>query len=131
MKRAISVTRKFGGVPEDYYPLFSWFEETSTWLPEGRNYYIFRHHAEGIFVAERKFGYVITNQSGKEVPTRILCELHVKGELGWIPTAYEMMQFLPTNSWMGFRDRDLTLLLRTHSEDEQTISEKVTQLNLK
>lgn len=130
MNRAKNSARKFGGVMEDYLPLHAWFCETQEWV-DGKAHYAFRHHTQGIFEAEQKFGYVISNSHGKDIPTRILCEIHIKDELGFIPTALEVIQFLSVDKWMGYRDRDLTLLLRSESKDQSTIGERVTQTNLK
>lgn len=130
LMRAKQSVRKFGGDIDDYLPLHSWFCETQTWA-EGARHYVFRHHTQGIFEAEKKFGYAILNSHGKEIPTRILCEIHIKEELNFIPTAFELIQFLSIDKWMGFQNRELTLLLRSESENQATVGERVTELNLR
>jgi hypothetical protein len=51
-----------------------------------------RHHAEGIFLAEKLFGVAIINSDGKKVPVRYLGEQHVKEDLGRIPTAQDWLR---------------------------------------
>lgn len=46
-----------------------------------------RHHAEGIFLAEKLFG--IVNSNGNPVPVRYAGEQHVREDLGRIPTAQD------------------------------------------
>jgi hypothetical protein len=55
-----------------------------------------RHHAEGIFMAERIFGSTILNSDGKAVPVRYIGEQHVREDLGRIPSFQEGIQELPT-----------------------------------
>jgi hypothetical protein len=51
---ALSSTRRFGGVAEDYLALHSWFDESKLITADFRHRAL-RHHAEGIFMAERFF----------------------------------------------------------------------------
>jgi len=89
---SISSSRKFGGKWEDYIQLHSWFDETKSSYPDMRHRTL-RHHAEGIFWAEEKFGVVITNSDGKQVPVRAIGEQHVKEDIGWIPTIKTPAQY--------------------------------------
>jgi hypothetical protein len=51
---------------------------------------MFRHHSEGIFEMEQKFGASFTNSDGKVVYTRYVGEQHVKEDCyNYIPTARE------------------------------------------
>jgi hypothetical protein len=59
-----------------------------------------RHHAEGIFWAEEKFGVVITNSDGKQVPVRSIGEQHVKEDIGWIPTIKDYLDNMNVVGWM-------------------------------
>ena len=55
----------------------------------------FRHHSEGIFEAESKFGVYFTNSDGKVVYTRYCLESHVKEDCdGIIPSASDWMKIL-------------------------------------
>jgi len=55
LKHAQNSARKFGGKPEDYLPIHSWFDESKAFLADFRHRAL-RHHAEGIFLAEKLFG---------------------------------------------------------------------------
>ena len=89
LQHAKSSVRKFGGIVEDYIHIHEWFDETKSWLGHSRHR-IFRHHSEGIFECESKFGKSFTNSDGKIGYTRYVGEQHVKEDcFGYIPTAKE------------------------------------------
>lgn len=99
LHHALSSVKNHGGKPEDYLPLHNWFDETKKSLPDMRHRAM-RHHAEGIYWAEEKFGVYIVNADGKMVPTRVLGEQHVKEDLGWIPTMKDWLEQLTVKGWM-------------------------------
>ena len=47
---ALSSAKKWGGAPEDYLPIHSWFDESKAITADFRHRAL-RHHAEGIFMA--------------------------------------------------------------------------------
>ena len=59
-----------------------------------------RHHAEGIFLAERIFGVTIVNSDGERIPVRYVGEQHVKEDLGRIPTAQDWLSQINPQRWM-------------------------------
>ncbi len=79
--------------------LHQWFDEPKAFMPDVRHRAL-RHHAEGIFLAERIFGPVITNSQGRQVPTRFLGEQHVKEDLQRIPTVQDWLRCLTPEPWM-------------------------------
>ncbi len=97
---ALSSARLYGGVAEDYLPVHNWFDETKKLLADFRHRAL-RHHSEGIFMAEERFGITITNSEGKKVPTRLIAEQHVKEDLGRIPTPGEWLMNIMPERWMG------------------------------
>jgi hypothetical protein len=96
---ARSSARRFGGVPEDYLFIHNWFDETKKLYANWRHRAL-RHHAEGIFLAERIFGVTITNADGRKVPVRPIGEQHVREDLGWIPTVQDWLSNLGHKPWM-------------------------------
>jgi hypothetical protein len=96
---AQSSAARYGGEPNDYLELHQWFDESKAFLPDLRHRAL-RHHAEGIFMAERLFGPVIRNSSGRDVPTRFVGEQHVKEDLGRIPTVQDWLSRLVPAPWM-------------------------------
>lgn len=58
VEHAQSSARKFGGRPEDYLAIHRWFDESKAFFPDFRHRAL-RHHAEGIFLAERIWGHGI------------------------------------------------------------------------
>ena len=98
-KHAESSAKKFGGKLEDYLPIHNWFDESKAFLPDFRHRAL-RHHAEGIFLAERIFGVAIVNYEGKRVPVRYIGEQHVREDLGRIPTAQDWLSQIKPARWM-------------------------------
>jgi hypothetical protein len=96
---AQSSTRKWGGVPEDYETIHDWFDESKAHLADLRHRAL-RHHAEGIFLAERLFGTTLTNSDGRVVPVRQIGEQHVREDLGRIPTAADWLRAIRLEPWM-------------------------------
>lgn len=97
---AQSSARRHGGEAADYLALHEWFDETKAHMPDPRHRAL-RHHAEGIFLAVQVFGVTIQNREGKEVPTRILGEQHVKEDLGYIPTVKDWLQYMTLPAMMN------------------------------
>ena len=61
-----------------------------------------RHHAEGIFEAERHFGVTIKNSDGKSVPVRYIGEQHVQEDCGGrIPSLCEWLSRIQPEPWMA------------------------------
>jgi len=83
-KHAQSSAKKFGGAPKDYLAVHRWFDGSIAFFPDFRQLAL-RHHAEGIFLAERIFGVTVLNLDGAAVPIRYLGEQHLKEDLGRVP----------------------------------------------
>jgi hypothetical protein len=106
---AVSSARKWGGRPEDYQAVHDFFDESKMLLADFRHRAL-RHHAEGIFMAERVFGHVLTNSAGGIVPVRLVGEQHVREDLGRIPSFADWVRAIRPEAWMGPRstlERDL------------------------
>jgi hypothetical protein len=99
LHHAISSQKKWGGSIENYLPIHNWFDETKSSYPDMRHRTL-RHHSEGIFWCEEKFGTYITNSDGKMVPVRALGEQHVKEDIGWIPTIKDYLDNMNVVGWM-------------------------------
>ena len=111
LQHAKSSVRKFGGTVEDYIDIHNWFDQTKSWV--GSSYHrMFRHHSEGIFECEKKFGMSFVNSDGKTVYTRYVGEQHVKEDCyNYIPSAREWIQAIESKEkpmWM-MRTLDLNL----------------------
>ena len=88
-----------GGKPDEYLPLHEWFDELKKYICDFRHRAL-RHHASGIYEAERVFGRVITNSDGGSVPTRILGEQHVREDCGRIPSLGDWLKTIRGERWM-------------------------------
>jgi hypothetical protein len=97
-----SSARKFGGRPEDYIALHNWFDATKECFADFRHRAL-RHHAQGIFEAERTFGVCLPNGT----PVRLVGELHVRQDCGGrIPSVADWLGQIYPQSWMnkGYRE---------------------------
>ena len=96
-----SSVRKFGGQVSDYQAIHDWFDETKSWIAHSKHR-LFRHHSEGIFECEKRFGASFKNSDGKIVYVRYVGEQHVREDCnGYIPTAKEWLDGLTEpKMWM-------------------------------
>jgi len=100
---AKSSSKKFGGKPEDYIHLHEWMDETKGWIGDSLHR-MFRHHSEGIFEMEKRFGAEFKNSDGKTVYTRYVGEQHVREDCNnYLPSAKEWIINISENKrpqWM-------------------------------
>ena len=93
-QHAKSSAKKFGGLATDYIHIHNWLDETKAWVGHSMHR-MFRHHSEGIFECEKRFGMTIINSDGKDVYTRYVAEQHVKEDCNnYIPTAKEWVDMI-------------------------------------
>jgi hypothetical protein len=97
---ALSSVRKWGGVIEDYLHLHHWFDESKAFLGDFRHRAL-RHHAQGIFELEQKYGNRITNADGRVVPVRWIGEQHVTEDCGYIPSLSDWLEAIQPQPWMN------------------------------
>ena len=96
---AKSSAKRWGGKAEDYQKIHDWMDESKK-LSTHFAHRALRHHAEGCFAAEEKFGTTITNSDGKKVPVRLIAEQHIKEDLGWIPSFQDWAVLIKPQKWM-------------------------------
>jgi hypothetical protein len=97
---AVSSARRFGGKPEDYIAIHTWFDESKAIIADFRHRAL-RHHAEGIFLAERMFGVTTTNSAGRAIPVRLIGEQHCLEDFGFIPSFADWVRSIRPEPWMG------------------------------
>jgi hypothetical protein len=97
----MTTVKKWGGKPEDYAAIHDWFDATKEMFADARHRAL-RHHAQGIFEAERVFGRIIVNSDGREVPVRYIGEQHVKEDCGGrIPSVEDWLRNIKMEAWMN------------------------------
>lgn len=101
IEHAKSSVKKWGGQVSDYIKYHEWFDESKAWVAHSKHR-LFRHHSEGIFECEKRFGTSFVNSDGRTVYTRYVGEQHVREDCnGYIPTAKEWIDNLSTpQEWM-------------------------------
>tara|TARA_R100001594_G_C3891235_1_gene228500 strand:- start:215 stop:544 length:330 start_codon:yes stop_codon:yes gene_type:complete len=96
---SLSSTKKWGGNYKDYQPIHDWLDESKK-LVAHFTHRALRHHAEGCYAAEEKFGTVITNSDGRKIPVRLIAEQHIKEDLGFIPSFQDWAILIKPQKWM-------------------------------
>lgn len=122
LHHAISSARQYGGSFSDYLPIHNWFDETKAHYPDMRHRAL-RHHAEGIFWAEEKFGVYITNSDGKMIPVRFIGEQHIREDIGYIPTIKDYLELMKPAAWI-YKPGEGRKLLREIKEQHLDYVEK-------
>lgn len=125
---ALSSAKKFGGKPEDYLAIHHWFDESKEQFANFRHRAL-RHHAQGIYECERKFGVTIINSDGRTLPTRYIGEQHVNEDIGFIPSLQDWLSTIQPQPWMHNRPQDVdksikdesTNALKTRKQSNKTI----------
>lgn len=98
---SLTSVKTWGGKVEDYQPIHDWFDATKAHFADCRHRAL-RHHSEGIFQAEEKFGHTITNSDGRSVPVRLIGEQHVMEDCGGrIPSVADWLSEMPIRTWMN------------------------------
>lgn len=97
---SLSSVKKWGGEVDDYLPIHHWFDESKAHFADFRHRAL-RHHSEGIFECEQRFGLTITLSTGVTIPTRWVGEQHVKEDLGRIPSIQDWFSNIAPQPWMG------------------------------
>ena len=96
---ALSSSKKFGGLPEDYQAIHDWFDESKMMYANFRHRALL-HHAEGCYMAERIFGHTISTSNGKKIPTRWVAEQHILEDMGFIPSMQDWLSNIQAQEWM-------------------------------
>jgi len=148
---ALSSAKKWGGIPEDYQHIHDWFDASKEIWADFRHRAL-RHHAQGIFEAERVFGHAIRIsgsrplrwfeklaekvfgvkiKTGRLIPVRWIGEQHVKEDCGWIPSMADWFKHIKPERWMGEPPVKLERLLdRTENDSEGGSREEIWQRNI-
>jgi hypothetical protein len=113
---SISSANAFGGCPSDYYELHRWMDRGR----QGTDSLLHRmlaHHTQGIQDAVYLFGDTLENSNGRQVPTSLLAQQHIKEDLGFIPTLDHYLELLRCPRWAS---QPAKLLHRRLTQDDST-----------
>lgn len=99
-EHALISVKKFGGMPQDYFPIHDFFDSSKAHVPDMRHRAIL-HSSFGIYIAERVFGTYIINSDSKIVQVRDIGEQHVIDDMGRIPTVQDYLDGMPLYDWLG------------------------------
>lgn len=98
---AESSAARWGGLPEDYIELHDWLDETKQYTGDWTHRAL-RHHSAGVQWAIERFGHTIPNSNGENIPTKMVAELHITEDCGFVPTPKDYLAPLSENphDWM-------------------------------
>ena len=106
LHHAESSARNFGGVPSDYQAVHDWFDASKEHLALFTHRAL-RHHAQGLFEAERVFGLTLTNSAGRDIPVRWIGEQHVREDYqGRIPSMADWLRRIQPDALVVALDDD-------------------------
>lgn len=101
LHHAESSARKYGGNPADYQAIHGWFDASKEHLAFFTHRAL-RHHTQGIFEAERRFGQTLQNSAGRTIPIRWIGEQHVRDDCqGRIPSVADWLSLIRPAPWMA------------------------------
>lgn len=101
LHHAESSARRFGGVAGDYQAIHDWLDATKETFCDCRHRAL-RHHAQGVFEAERVFGNAVRNSVGVLIPVRYIAEQHIKEDCGGIvPSVADWLSRIRVEGWMS------------------------------
>lgn len=119
--------KKWGGAPEEYAEIHDFIDSSKRIVGDVRHRSIY-HHTEGIWLCQRIFGRTITvGDPPREVPVRLIAELHVMQDLGWIPSPSDYIQNMELKQWMGGpvrREQNLDDFLPARPQPKETYYDK-------
>lgn len=90
-KHSEATVRKWGGHASDYIEIHNWLDETKQYTGDWRHRAL-RHHSAGVQWAIEKFGHVLTNSDGRDVPIKMVVEQHITEDCGYIPTPSDYLE---------------------------------------
>ena len=102
----LSSVKYFGGRVGDYHYIHAWFDESKDHYGDIRHRAL-RHHTQGIKECELKFGIIIQNSDGKDIPVRSIAEQHIREDLGFIPTVQDWLKEIKPKSWMASTKKNI------------------------
>jgi hypothetical protein len=112
---AQSSARKWGGEPGLYLPIHSFIDSSKKHVGDMRHRAMY-HHTEGTFLCEQIFGTTLTvpkkhGHGTTQVPVRLIAELHIIEDLGWLPSPADYFNGMLLKPWMNGEKKRTTMSL--------------------
>ncbi len=95
-----SSVKKWGGKVDNYLAIHEWFDETKAHHGDFRHRAL-RHHTQGIYECQLRFGTVILIEGGRLIPVRWVAEQHVTEDCGYIPSVSDWLSCIEPKGWMN------------------------------
>jgi hypothetical protein len=100
---ALSSAKKWGGDPEDYFPIHDLMDSSKGSMSDNRHRALTHNSWFLSIILEKIFDTNITNSEGKLVSVRDIGEQHILEDFGgrFIPTASDYLQEMEYVPWMN------------------------------
>lgn len=100
---SMSSAKKWGGVPEDYFPIHELMDSSKGSMPDNRHRALTHNSWFLSTILQKIFGINITNSDGKLVSVRDIGEQHILEDFGgrFIPTASDYLEEMEYMPWMN------------------------------
>lgn len=97
-----SSVRRWGGEPDDYFPIHDLMDQSKGAIPDARHRALTHTSWFLSVILERIFGPVIINSVGREVSVRDIGEQHILEDFQgrFIPTAQDYLEGMKYEPWM-------------------------------
>lgn len=99
LNHAKGSAKRYGGIPDDYLEIHTFMDSSKSAYADVRHRAIL-HNSLGPFIAEKAFGYYLTNSEGKKISVRQIVEDHIVEDLGFIPSVEHWLKTMPRLPWM-------------------------------
>lgn len=99
LNHAKGSVKRYGGETDDYLEIHTFMDSSKITYADVRHRAIL-HNSFGPFIAEKVFGYYLTNSEGKKIPVRQIAEDHIVEDLGFIPSVEDWLKTMPRLPWM-------------------------------
>lgn len=141
--------KKYGGHPNQYIDIHEFIDSSKRIVGDVRHRSMY-HHTEGVWLCQRIFGrtiqvggkyvpqeinYITENTEPsitgpnleiidygpiREIPVRLIAELHIMQDLGWIPSPSDYIKNMELQQWMGGpirKEQNLDSFIQVHPQE--------------
>lgn len=103
MIHAVSSSKRFGGIPDDYIDIHSLMDSTKGSFPDNRHRAITHNSWFSQTIIPRIFGHQRVNSDGRTYNTKDIAEQHILEDYAnkFIPSIQDYLENMTLESWMN------------------------------
>lgn len=102
-KHAVSSTKRWGGVPEDYLDIHELMDSTKACFPDNRHRTLTHNSWFAQHIIPKIFGHTRTNSSGRSYSPKDVVEVHILEDfrMRFIPSIQDYLENMKLRAWMN------------------------------